>query len=191
MDNSHLIYIIIQITLLFFMIIISYYVFLNYYDDTVKNYMKNISTKLVNVVGLFDENIMKKIDNEINYINNKLGDVINSKNNEINKKNHNLLKSTANFPFLLILLLLCLIISLLFIGLYNKYFKLLCENKISFTDISINIAIVSIISLIILSIIQYFFLIYFSNEIIEPNINTIIISILNKLKEKSNDIYIE
>ena len=171
-----------------FMIIISYIIFLNFYDETIMKYINHASKKIINFINIFDKDnneILKKMYNEINFINIKLIDIIN-KNAFIKKnKNNEIMKNTYEFPYIIILFSLLLLVLIFVIGLYNNKN---CIDNFSVINILKNIIISSSISIIFVSLIQYFFLFYMLNNVVKINIKDILINVLNKLKEKSKEI---
>ena len=188
MDNSQFIYVIIYTTMNILMIIISYIIFLNFYDETIIKYINHASKKIINFINIFDKDnneILKKMYNEINFINIKLIDIINNNASIKKKKNNEIIKNTYDFPYLIILLILLLLVSIMIIVLYNNKY---CIKNLSVVNILINIFISSFISIIFLSLIQYFFLFYMLRNVVKINIKDIFINVLNKLKEKSKEI---
>jgi hypothetical protein len=185
MDNSILIYMVMLLFMMIGIIILSYYIFLNFYDETIKKYINDTTIKLISTVNILNcnkDDILKKIYNELTYINIKFVDIIN--NDSIKKKDNNnkVIKDTYDFPFLLIIAIFIIIFLILLFGLSQQ---IKCNKTITIFHILKNILKKLFISIIFLSIMQYLFLYYMLKNIIKINIKDIIINIIQKLKNKS------
>lgn len=188
MNNSILIYIVILLFLMIGIIILSYYIFLNFYDNTINKYIDDITIKLISTINILNINntdILKKIYNELNYTNIKNYDILN--NDSIKKKeiNNNVIKNTYNFPFEIIIFISIIIILALIFGLTQQ---LKCNKLISIFYILQKIFKKLLLSIFFLAIMQYLYLYYMMKNIIKINIKDILINIIQNLKEKSKDI---
>jgi hypothetical protein len=160
------------------MLYLSYNIFINKYINTINKKVDYINKKIVKFINIIDNNIIKKIENEINYLNVNLFD---KKNNENEIKVNDLKIELNEVELLNYFYLSIIVIIVIIIFLYFFMIKKITDN--SYTLMS-NIFKLFIISIIILTLIQCVFLYYLSVNIIKPDINKIFIHVLNKFKEK-------